>query len=233
MLSSPVPAENAPSAVACEPCGWALPSLTPVPGSPSSTGWPPGLTGPPGGRARESPCPVEPFLEYRGRQSTLGWTSRPPLRGPHTPRHPRQQPMEQRPAQCWEQAIQLLQRVRAGPELFLPHSRTGGVLTRPPRVSWAPCTSAGCAGRWDPRTWPLPRNVCTVGCGQRVSQMLFQEDCAGKSVFGGLVGGKDSGGPRVWGRKGAGTTGVTRLLGLLCPSASSPCSRTEVAHALC
>ena len=46
--------------------------------------------------------------------------------------------MEQRPAQCWEQAIQLLQHVRAGPELFLPHARTGGVLTRPPRVSWAP-----------------------------------------------------------------------------------------------
>ena len=132
--------------------------------------------------------------------------------------------MEQRPAQRWKQAVQLLQCVRAGPELFLLHGRTGGVLTRPPHYQLGPlhlCWVCRALGPQDPGS--PPRNVCTVGCGQRVSQMLFQDDGAGERVFRGLAGGKDSGEAwGVWG-EGAGTAAVTRLPGLLCPSASLPC----------
>ena len=225
-----MPTENAPSAVPCEPCGWGLPFLTPVPGSPSCTVGPPASQDHLGVRAEGHPAQGSLSWSIEDSRASLGGhrTSTEkraphPLREPHTPPRPRHQPIKQRLAQRWRQAVQLLQCVRAGPEIFLLHGRTGGVLTRPPHYQLGPLHLCWVCRALGPRDLGSPpRNVCTVGCGQRVSQMLFQEDCAGKSVFSGLAGVKDSGEARGCGGRGR-TCSVTRLLGLPCPSALLPC----------
>lgn len=123
----------------------------------------------------------------------------------------------------WEQAVQLLRCVRAGPEIFLLHGRIG-VSSRGPRIiSWAPCTSAGCArGARDLGTWALhPRNVSAMVVVKGCPRCCFRKIALARafsvvSRSEGLRGGRGVG-------EGAGPAAVTRLHSRP-PRALQPCS---------